>query len=342
MKKIIFPLILVMLLAACHKDIEIFNPKKFKPKLVVFAYAKADSTLNIILGKTQIPGYLDSSDFISNAQISLLNNSQTVATFTPSLYQIPENKGIELHTIPYFYSNFKLSPEQAYTLKISYNNQIYSAQTFIPSKISANASIADFSTTNNNNIIYKKSKLLIPKSGTFTCFLNIYFNDPPSQNDYYLVSVYFKNYYLASDSLNPDSLIQFLDFPRIKLITTYNSPSDFFITPYPFDFNNVLSNRSVLVFSDYNINNKKVHLQLRLSSNFISLTDTLKFHIFIAHLSYDMFLFLKKYYLYSQNQTLSSMGLVEPVNLYSNIPNAYGVFAGLSFTKLPTISVKIP
>lgn len=136
MKKYVLCVTILLATISCEKTINI-KTDMVSPKLVVDAEIENDKAPTVIL--SQSIGYYDSIDstiftnsFVHNAIISISDGNMT--------YQLKEYKLPVANGNLYYYSSDPTSPStnlkgafgKTYQLKISYQNQVYSATTNIP------------------------------------------------------------------------------------------------------------------------------------------------------------------------------------------------------------------
>lgn len=136
MKRWVLYLVLIFAVAACEKNINI-APSSTEAKLVVDAAIENDQAPTVVLSRSF--GYFSTIDstilnnsFIHDAKITVSDGSKT--------HQLKEYRVTVAGGSYYYYSSDPASPSdfmkgefgKNYTLKIEYNNQVYTAITSIP------------------------------------------------------------------------------------------------------------------------------------------------------------------------------------------------------------------
>lgn len=149
--------------------------------------------------------------------------------------------------------------------------------------------------------------------GNCTFDLTINFNDPATSENYYLLSGY--SYFV--DNYSGDTIKENIYFDQKEgenaFVETYSSEG--------------------LIFSDKYFNGKTFSFSVEVEDwNFTSG----KIYFFVLNsLSHDAFLYKKSLAMY---ENAHNNFFAEPVQVYNNIKNGYGIFAGFSYT---TDSIKL-
>ncbi len=204
MKKISFILLVLLLSVACEKDADI-EIQEMDPVPVIegkFSNFAPDSFFKITMSKgfeRDTYGYRP----VIDAQLTVTDSQGHIINFVPgndSIYRTTSN-GI---------------PGETYTLKLIKGNQQLTASSTMPSLVQ----ITDFEfvteTDNDGNTEYK---------------LKLYFDDPQSRTDYYMVQIFYHDY---TGFYQLDSDIYFNDYTydksehSLSLSNVYDSgPGDY-------------------------------------------------------------------------------------------------------------------
>jgi hypothetical protein len=307
MKKYYF--IILLLLSACITEVP-FPERQTTPKLVVGCLFGADSLFNVYISKTQ--AVFDTSDnYVSNTKVELWQNG----------IKIEELQHIEKGL---YRSSVRASVGIVYTIKVSAPDYVpVEASDIIPEKqhileaelaVNAGFSYTYLSDYNTVNIIFTndiQKKLYYETLLVFSSWLPIfYFNF----NDYSEDSVYYNS------------------------IVSVMSSDEPFIQQENYKFDGVTKVKS-LVFSNNLIHEVEKGMLIKFYGGY-DIGSQARLNVYLKSIS-------ENYYLYKKTlrKHLESQGFVDPTsledyallsfggiseNVYTNVKNGYGIFAGYS------------
>lgn len=295
-------LILVLpfiLLFSCIKEVDISDFDK-EDKLVIGSYPIADSTFKVYLSKTR--NRLDTLKyFVNDADVKLYDQNNI-------LLETLQNTGGGLYTS----GSAKVEKGKTYKIETNYNNEIVTAEDFIPERII----VSEIKHT--GNFIYDEE-------GFSSYEIQIQIEDNPEIENFYEI---------LSEIKYTDSLFfggWFTEEFYMKYTKNYLSSVD------PVFLNEDYSNIGIYsanIFSDKDFQSANQKIKFFYSAFNLNDESLLIDHI----LKIELRTVSKNYYLYKKslikhldNQNSDFWyGVANPVQLYSNVKNGYGIFAGFS------------
>lgn len=307
MKNLIMLIIIVCAIFSCSKDkeIEIEIPKQ-TPKLVVYStltqldYTKV-KTLEIDI-KSSLHIFDNSESKITDAEVLYYENDILKDTLVYSSYwgsYMLTNQTID--DIP--------KVGNTYSVKIKKEGfETVTAKTTIPPKVN----IID---TNITSIAY------IDEEGVAVSEINLTFNDPEDQINYYEIAV-------SDIAFSYDSLDGYYDVLTYESIITSES---YYPSLISFD----VDKPNFLLFNDKTINGNECNLKIYYTPpQYLSENRYIRKHYVSLQLrnvteEYYKYKTTMLLHLYNNNEDVL-YGMGEPINVLSNINNGYGLFAGFN------------
>lgn len=292
-RKLLILISLLGILNACEQEIEIPLPRQ-QAKYVInclFQPFTLPYPQNTTVSIKKSIGFLDSLDFplINDAVVKLYFEDSLVLNLN---YSDSSQK----------YENNQISNFQAgnYTLVVEHEGDIVVADDILPKKVNLKKiSILPFAGRNESGNAFAK--------------VNFNFNDPVDEANYYEISI-------TSTSLS-DPFTLFTDFSAI-ISETY----------YPTVLSIGMDNPLYLPFSDKFFNGKEVGIPVYYTHPSEALNDIVRSHTIIIHFKtisenyYNYKVSLLKQGYDSQYDII--YGQAEAMNVFTNIPQNYGIFAG--------------
>ncbi len=238
--------------------------------------------------------------------LSVLDNAELENLSDATIYLYEDGIIIDTITQQYmdesYYSTKTPILGRKYAIKVYHQGYHYvESEDFIPTPVSINSLsyiIKDSSTFYDE---YTNEHI-----GYCIFSLSVDFDDP-TENNYYL----FSGYYNSVDNYYGDTIINNIYFKEKEgenaFVETYSSEG--------------------IIFSDKYFNGKSFSFSVEIEDNDF---DSGKTYIFVLNtLSRNAYLYKKSLAMY---ENAHNIFFSEPVQVYNNISNGYGIFAGYSFT----------
>ncbi|MCK4662327.1 MAG: DUF4249 domain-containing protein [Bacteroidales bacterium] len=305
-KKTIHLILLTFIFISCTKEIEIeINIPKKKPKLVInslFVPFTLPYPKPFGLELSESVSIFDTSSqkFINDATVIISSENQVIDTM----------KFID--SLNYYATDFFPEIDKNYQLKVSKEGfETVFANDIVPNKI--------------NIIDYK----VLPIAGINDCGdifseITITFEDPINEKNYYEIIV------TGADDNNIEHI-----FSNDNIITSESY--------YPSLLSFEAKDPECLLFNDNNINGKKHELKIYYWAPMFTDKDGVNCHIIklkFNSVSQNYYKYKTSLLQHLYNQQWDILyGLGEPVNVFSNINNGYGIFAGYQ-TDIETILIE--
>ncbi len=300
MKKNKIILILILLITSCVKEV---NLRDFadEDKLVISSYLTTDSCFKVYLSKTF--NQIDTGMFfIDGAEISIFDEYNTNI----------ENLIIS-ETGTYISKNIKIEEGKKYTIKTNYKEQEIWAKDSIPFA----SEIIELKFT--GNIIYTDD-------GDNNLEIEITFTDDTNQSNYYEIASYIK----CIDTTVFDNL-WYYENEFNKYQKGYFESNDEIILCEDYELTDIFS---INIFSDNCFAGNIQKIKFYYSPTKLSGSNYINDHVLKIYLR----TISKNYYLYKKSLTKHIegqysdfwYGVANPINLYSNVNNGFGIFAGYS------------
>ncbi len=312
---------IVMLIASCHKDIDIYNADDFNAQIVVNSITGVDSTIKVFVTKSVIPGQLsDSTIKINNAIVKLYEDGIFKENLT--YVNLPFNLGYENPSKPYFKSNYIASQNHTYTIEVEAIEQKATAEFSFPTRVSTVELLPKECTS------FDTSEYMNSYCDYYLNFpLDITINDPEDEKNYYMINVFVKRYDFAYDTIQEilyDTI--YSDINVNGWLGFDNTITDVQYVNAPIPSSDKPWDRSY-IFNDEVFNGQEFSTTLNANISGEKLKDvneiTLYYQVFtISTELFNYYVSINKY-----NQT-SGNPFVEPVNIFSNVEGGIGIVAG--------------
>lgn len=289
---LIFITIIISILS-CRKVIDVKLPTK-DGKIVINSFFNDKEQLTVNISKSL--HILDNMEtkFLDDAEVNIFENN----AFKETMTNIGGGNFIS--------KTFTPSKEYTYKIYAKYGDlkQAYSENT-IPNPIKIISVDTSTVYVTNNGINQSGG------GGSYPQYqLKIKFKDTENIRNYYSLKIYLKNQYYYYKNT---SETKYLDYSTI-----YFTSNDLAIETF--------NNGESALFSDDFLNGKEYSLLINIDKYNFPFTDN---HVLIElnSVSKEYYLYNKSYSLY---QKVKGDPFSEPVQVYNNIVNGYGIFAGYS------------
>ena len=307
-KIVISILVITITLMACEKTVY-FDVDTKENRLVVNGYMEPDSNIYLYIDLSEDPLAIGLESFgVDNATISISKNDENVGEFSNEFNGVYSFSGAELDAVAGDEIKINVSAP---------GKESVTSTTIIPSAIPL------FDVAIIDTVLVPLSYSFIDEFGNVVYIdtivpyfdIQLSFNDPRGE-DYYALKITYRDAFSES-------------------YTCFNTSDPTFTVNNDYAFGNENENGTTtlceeVLFTDVTFENTKktMHVELyALNTDFI--TDP-KFEIELKHVSKDFYLFNVSNRL-QQNTGDNPFG--EPVVVYSNIENGFGIFAGFSKSK---------
>jgi len=307
MYRYIFYVLFVFILVSCERTVDVDLPVQ-ESKLVVYSLFTPDSTVNAAL--TSSIGILEDSElnFVTEATVDIYEEDAFLETLTKKDFSFLQWGWAEQIEImgTLFQSENTIEADKSYRLEVEAEGfESVKATTTVPEvvaieEVSSSNLFVDFGTENGNNNV------------SFT----VKFTDPVGEN-YYEIKAYSYNIYEEYEYVLDSTLNEYVQGDLISIDTfrqkVYMEYNDFF------SLNALNSGQSIFINDDLfegNTTNIKISIYDIIDENGQLLVEL------VSH-SKESYLYLssKRQQDWSREDFFS-----EPVFVYSNVENGYGVF----------------
>ena len=298
MKKFIIILSSLLLFLSCEKEIDI-SIDITQPKLVVNGLFFSDSLWKLEISSSKYIYDTGAILLVNDALVTILDSKGNNYTLTNA------GKGI--------YSSLSKKPElgESYTINVSHDNyENVSATSKMPDKI---------------QIEKVEEKDITITSGTQYRKVAVTFNDN-QENDFYSISVNSVYLSIENDELTGKTDTVEISSP-IELYSQDPTLGEFSETSYG----------SKIVFSDDIFNGKSYTFEFLIDENYLTLNgetdnsgpDLNQIKLFMSRITEEYYFYETSYEEYNLN---NDNYFSQPVQVYTNIENGLGIFAGYSVT----------
>ena len=296
--KNLLPLLLIfsaLTLSNCTKEIE-FDEQDIAPRIVVNSLFTNDSIWSAHISRSV--GVLETTSYttIDNASVNIFDdNANLVTTLT--------HQGDGLYTSP---TGVSPQPNQSYTIEASASGyESVNATNSIPSAVP----IYQLDTVTSTN-----------SDGETILEATITFQDPPNISNYYMLEVYVTGTWInewEQDTIEIREPLQIsCDDINVETVNRFN-------------FGGFENTYLYLMLKDQNFDGENYSLTFSVI-NYAELKDLDLFgEIRLVNTSEEYFNYLKSFNMYQQ--TINNP-FATPVQVYSNINNGMGIFAGGTLT----------
>ncbi len=356
MKKIFFLIVLIVaLLPACHKDIAIFDKEHFRPNYELIAYLTVDSLPQVIVAKTVVPGYLDSSAFVTDASVKILPaNGAQEALFLDSFFY-----SVVLPKVICYTGGQAVMPDVDYTVLAQIGDTLLQANTLAPQR--PQVSECNFPAV---NFSYSLDSLVdsyiidTQEVDSVVYFYKVGVNGQiqvsltnSAAEAYYLLYVrtkaFFQNYvqkdiYTAYPKIDSG----FISFPLQVYVNGSSALDVWYLDFLPYNFQKDFykgtqdGNSQVYcaLFSNQGLESDSLDLTVFFNAPQDGMvdsidvkSDTMNLEFYLLKVSkevYNAMVSTEKY-----NESGGYNPFVEPVNIYSNVKGGYGVVGAIAVFK---------
>ncbi len=321
MKKLLYILLPALaVVQGCYKDIEIYDPEDFNPRLTVFSFMRPGAEIVLQVSQTDLPGMLDSSDYVTDATAELWKNNVLLQTSRHLKYQ--------LYKIPY-------EPAQGDSLRIVVrrNDQAVEANAYIPPKDTADRlEMLDFSV---DGFYYPFDTLFY-----YDAILRVKVHLQQVSNPYYGFILFNKmtnwltadtEYYFFFDTVSYKLHLEGGDL----LENYFNSYLGFFhrFIRWPYGYETMM----VVDSSMFRDGTLTFYTNIKAIQKAGVPADTV--YLIIVTLSREMYEYYRSEKLYLDRQDYVYL---EPVTIFSNVQGGLGVIAGYNYTGFYPFVLEIP
>jgi len=329
-----------VLLASCEKEIE-FDKKLIAPKLVVNSFIQQDSLITATIASSKpIPGVETDFKWIDNATVKVFVDGEEKETLkVVDVERIPTGYSSINGDTTFFYNESeptkrycasitKAEVGKSYKLEVSHPDfETATCETSLPTPIQI--------------LAFDTSTVMINQQwGNYETFqVKIKFIDTPAEKNYYRL-VYSKfagvSYNWSSSSKDSDSVIYLTN----ELRGTYINSEDKLLNPSEEDANDFLfgsAGNYYNLFTDELIDGKEYELSFSvdLTENYYGGSvqtkrkkgEFMRLTISLQSITREAYLYMKSAH---ANNYYESDFFSEPVQVYTNIKNGMGIFAGTS------------
>ncbi len=309
--------IFALMLGSCETIVDVDIPNE-PPRLVANAFLQADSA--VVVELTQSQSILTNADLksVAGATVTLRGEAQPVAT-------------LEESTTPgVYFSTFTPAVGSTYTLRVSKDGfEPVEATTFIAPPVPIRSIAVDTSVFINRYLNFEDS--LITDRNVVVDEIRLIFDDPANEQNYYEVSVYRfvvqiqpryddENNFIDNDTVRYFSPIYLRsDDPAIAggESDPLEGSSDFFGTD--------------LLFNDDFFNGKQYSLRFRPEQYGFYDDSEPQLYVILRTIDEAQYRYLRSVDLQYENE---GNPFAEPVQVYSNVENGYGIVAGSSASRV--------
>jgi len=291
----IFLILSALTLSNCTKEIE-FDAQDIAPRIVVNSLFTNDSIWSAHISRSV--GVLETTSYttIDNASVNIFDdNANLVTTLT--------HQGDGLYTSP---TGVSPQPNQSYTLEASASGyESVNATNSIPSAVPIYQLDTVTSTNNDGETILEAT---------------ITFQDPPNVSNYYMLEVFVTGMYYdewEQDSIEIREPLQIsCDDINVETVNRFN-------------FGGFENTYLYLMLKDQNFDGENYSLTFSVI-NYAELKEMDLFgEIRLVNTSEEYFNYLKSFNMY---QRTINNPFATPVQVYSNVNNGMGIFAGGTLT----------
>ncbi len=298
LKKIIPLLIFIVSMLSCERDFTLYIDKQ-GGNPVLYSFIQPNSSLILSLSKSVAATSAHNYELYTDAQLIISRNHCCIKTISYPSNQLWEN-----------FSDLIFVENDSIEIQIITNNEIIvKAQTIVP---------VFTPITQVDTIKIAKSQI----DGTIKNFmqLGISFSDSLKIKDYYQLNLEWHQTSLVNNVLT-DSIIPIV-FSKTDRV--FYDPEQGTSTIGNIDFDGLFTD-ATLKTKEYKIQIQLPYNEFTLSSNDISKKLVIK----LSHLNKDCYLFKRSQIIYD---TYKQLPIFDPVNIYSNIENGFGMLASFATT----------
>ncbi len=329
MRSLLYILIIALGISACETVVEVDIPIE-NPKIVVNAFIQPSSAVSVYLSKSKSVLSNARLSGVSGATITLLENGQSVAVLEEikieDTYDPYGPRYDEQQTL--YISDFQPSIANEYTIQIDKAGfDPVEATTFIGPPVPIQD--IQYDTTVNEYSYYDGDSLITEKQINLS-EVRLSIADPGGESNYYeiMVEQYTTQYIIE---YNPEDESYIITDTITYLAPVYLTSDDPVVNEGDFFSGDDRYYGSSLLFPDEIFNGKTYTVRFNVESYSYSQEPVKEYIISLRSLSEAQYFYLRSTDL--QNETEGNP-FAEPVPVYNNIENGYGIFAGFSSDKV--------
>ena len=298
-------------LAACETVVDVDVPDH-QPRLVSNVFLEAGKSITVALSSSQSILTKDPLQPVLGATLVLLEEGQTVAT-------------IEEGELGIYYSSFKPLAGKTYTLQITKEGyEPVEAETFIRPPVPIQA--IDYDTTVFQYTHFDDDGPVTEKNITLS-EVRLTIDDPADERNYYELLLYSYENYIRAVYDNEGNYVT--DDTVSGFVQQYIASNDPAMTDGGGDFlegeDEVYG--EALTFGDEFLNGKTYTLRFGMSGSSGSGQEEGQFMVMLRSISEAQYRYFRSADLQYEND---GNPFAEPVQVYSNVRNGYGIFTGFS------------
>jgi hypothetical protein len=313
--KHLYTVIIITALAwSCRDVLEVPVPYE-GPRLSINGFLQPDSAIYLLISENRHILNLTPFRKIENARVELFEEQKSLGLFKS------EGQG-------WYFNGHKPKPGKRYAIEVSTEKHgILEAETIIPSKVL----ISDVE-------MFEK---IVQRDTAKSVFIEVIIDEPEHETNYYEIvmlannndKIYRNDTLIHKQSLYAPVFVEFYGLTRANQIVPVNSPSIMFS-----DF--MLSGKVNLYVPYWQVKDLK-----RGEFTYMEGKDTYK-----VLKNDSLFLYLnhvdENYYRYRKTLDLQTLNkgnpFAEPITVFTNIKNGYGIFAGFNASRYEIDVTKIP
>lgn len=300
MKKLLIALFIPWAFNSCIKPVEIDLPKH-EERLVINSLFSPQEVIKVnVSASVQIDE--NEAPFLNNANISLFKNGEYIENLSYMPMEYQDGNYFSQH-IPEVGSTYEITVEHPDYKSVSSNNRVPS-QPIVESVVLS------------ENVYHEDYFDFLE--------LTLTFNDPEGVKNYYEVSGYFIDTYQFDNQI--DTIPYPIYFNSDDLVIKSEETEEYFL--------------ETLVFTDKLIDGQTYPLTLRFQDieSYYGELDADEIYVVLKSVSEEYYNYMKKLGMNLNGDYFDIWESYEPVQMYTNIENGFGVFAAYNST---TISVPL-
>lgn len=309
MKSYFYIISLLVVLASCESVIDVDIPHE-PPKLVVNTLINPDSVIQVRISQSQY--ILDESNFkkVNNATVSIFEEGVLKEQLTKT-----QEDGV-------YISQFKPQIGKSYTLTAEAPNfTSIEATTFLDPKVPIEEIALDSTIEVNGSFCVDDSCIT---------YYQVYYKvgltlqDPGNEPNYYSTVAYVKRHYIY-ETQNPDGSYRIDTLEYIEQLYLFSNDVSVALAEFDLDGGGYWGEE--ILFSDETFDGQTYTFDFEIESGFDSHNKAEEIIFVLKHLS-------EAQYEYQISKELQNWNdgnpFAEPVPVYNNIKNGFGIFAGYS------------
>ena len=282
--------------------------KNIFPLILIFFLCSCETVINVDLPEHESKLVMNS--FINPDSLVSVHISNSLSILDNGKLNNAENAVVELYENDNLVETLQHSSDGNYTSAGKYpaigNTYKITASANGYEDVSASTTVPPAISISSFNL---KDSVLAGPHGNVEASLDITINDPANKN-YYMLEVF------EIDTLTFD--------------TTFYHPGNGINYYYIFSDDHAIGeeqNGTALLFTDEFFNGKSYRLTVKFDSYFLNTNPGYPVYLKLTSLNEDLYLYKKTFATHLQNK---GNPFAEPVQVYNNIKNGFGIFGGFS------------